>query len=57
MGFFYTCPNPVVSTAQGKRMQEIKNCHSQDSKDQRDATACGIKQYLSIQQMCFLSCL
>lgn len=38
-------------------MREIKNCHSQDSKDQRDATACAIKQYLSIQQMCFLSCL
>lgn len=57
MGFFYTCPNPAVSTVQEERMQEIKNCRSQDSKHQRDATAWGMKQHLSTQQMCFLSCL
>lgn len=53
MGFFYTCPNPTVSTVQEKRMQEIKNCHSQDSKHQRDATAWGMKQYLSSSRCAF----
>lgn len=53
MGFFYTRPNPAVSTVQEKRMQEIKNCHSQDSKHQRDATAWGMKQYLSSSRCAF----